>query len=91
MIGHSMFFAEGDAGSQTRNRSKVAEKDTWRLEDLYDSEDLWRASKEKVVKELDNVLQYKGELTTSAPFDKTMAAMNRTMDEIEKILTKKRL
>lgn len=28
------------------------------------------------------------DMTTSEPFDKTMAAMNRTMDEIEKILNK---
>jgi oligoendopeptidase F len=31
------------------------------------------------------------DMTTSEPFDKTMAAMNRTMDEIEKILDKKGL
>jgi hypothetical protein len=29
------------------------------------------------------------DMTTSAPFDNTMDAMNRTMDEIEKILDKK--
>jgi hypothetical protein len=28
-------------------------------------------------------------MTTAEPFDKTMAAMNRTMDEIEAILKKK--
>ena len=66
MIVLSMLFAEGDVGSQTRDRSEVAEEDTWRLEDLYESEDLWRVSKEKLVKESDNVLQYKGKLTTSA-------------------------
>ena len=70
----SMFLGEGDVGSQTRDRSKVAEKDTWRLEDLYESEDLWRASKEKLVKELDSVLQYKGTLTTSA--DSLLACLN---------------
>jgi oligoendopeptidase F len=31
------------------------------------------------------------DMTTSEPFEKTMAAMNRTMDEIEKILDKKGL
>jgi len=31
------------------------------------------------------------DMTTSGPFDKTMAAMNRTMDEIEKILDRKGL
>jgi oligoendopeptidase F len=62
----SMLLGEGDVGSQTRDRAKVAEEDTWRLEDLYQSEDLWRASKKKFVKDLDSVSQYKGKLTTSA-------------------------
>ena len=62
----SMFLSEGDAGSQTRDRLKVAVKDTWRLEDLYDSGQAWRAAKDKVVKALDSVLQYKGKLATSA-------------------------
>jgi len=74
MIVFSMFLGEGDIGSQTRDRSKVAEEDTWRLEDLYESEDLWRASKEKAVKESDNVLQYKGKLTTSA--DSLLSCLN---------------
>ena len=29
------------------------------------------------------------DMTTAEPFDKTMAAMNRTMDEIEAILSKR--
>jgi len=37
-----------------------------------------------------NLLKEAGvDLTTSEPFQKTMAAMNRTMDEIERILAKK--
>lgn len=37
-----------------------------------------------------NILKNAGvDMTTSEPFDKTMDAMNRTMDEIEKILDKK--
>ncbi len=66
MVIISLFLGGGDAGSQTRDRSKVAEKDTWRLEDLYDSDEAWRASKDKLVTALDNVLQYKGKLATSA-------------------------
>ena len=54
-----MFLGEEDAGTQTRDRSNVAKEDKWRLEDLYESENLWRASKEKLVKELDSVLQYR--------------------------------
>jgi len=74
MVVFSVFFGEGDIGSQTRDRSKVAEEDTWRLEDLYESEDLWQASKKKVVKESDSVLQYKGKLATSA--DALLSCLN---------------
>lgn len=74
MVVFSVFFGEGDIGSQTRDRSKVAEEDTWRLEDLYESEDLWQASKKKAVKESDSVLQYKGKLATSA--DALLSCLN---------------
>lgn len=66
MVVIALCLCEGDAGAQTRDRSKVAEKDTWRLEDLYGSDEAWRESGDKVVKALDNVLQYEGKLATSA-------------------------
>ena len=85
MIVVSIFFTEGDVGSQTRDRAEVAEEDTWRLEDLYESEDRWRASKEKMVKELDNVLQYKGKLTISA--DSLLSCLNLS-SELSKEFTR---
>lgn len=66
MIVSSILLDQGDAESQTRERSKVAEKDTWRLEDLYDSDQAWRASKDKLVKALDTVLQYEGKVASSS-------------------------
>jgi oligoendopeptidase F len=37
-----------------------------------------------------NLLKETGvDMTTSAPFDKTMAVMNRTIDEIERLLDEK--
>ena len=62
----SLLLGEGEAAAQTRDRSTVAEKDTWRLEDLYDSDEAWGAAKDKVAKALDSVLQYKGKLATAA-------------------------
>jgi len=62
----SILLGAEDAGSQTRNRSQVAEEYTWRFEDLYASDEAWRASKDKMVKALDDLLQYKGKLAASA-------------------------
>lgn len=61
-----MFLLDADIGAQPRNRSDVAKKDTWRLEDLYGSEDSWRDAKDTFVKALDGVSQYKGKLAASA-------------------------
>jgi len=54
------------AGSQTRDRDQVAKNDTWRLEDLYGSDEIWRASKDRVGKALDDLVQYRGRLLASA-------------------------
>ncbi|MHC4737602.1 MAG: oligoendopeptidase F [Planctomycetota bacterium] len=51
---------------QIRERSEVSVKDTWRLEDLYASDELWNEAKEKLVAQFDNVLRYKGELASSS-------------------------
>ncbi len=51
---------------QIRERSEVPVKDTWKLEDLYASDELWNEAKEKLVAQFDNVLKYKGELASSS-------------------------
>jgi oligoendopeptidase F len=78
MISFSMLLGEGDAGSQSRDRSKVAKEDTWRLEDLYESEEVWQASKGKMVHALDKLVQYKGKLATSA--DVLLSCLNLNSD-----------
>jgi oligoendopeptidase F len=51
--------------AQTRERSEVPEEYTWRLEDLYASDEAWRAEKERLEGEMDKVLQFKGALANS--------------------------
>jgi len=51
---------------QIHERSEIPVKDTWKLEDLYASDELWNEAKEKLVAQFDNVLRYKGELASSS-------------------------
>lgn len=48
-----------------RERSEVPVEHTWRLEDLYASDQAWTESKEKLATEFDGILKYRGRLATS--------------------------
>ena len=48
------------------DRSEVPVGDTWNLQDLYETNQLWEDSKEKLIARFDEVLTYKGKLTSSA-------------------------
>ena len=52
--------------SQICERTEVPVNDTWNLQDLYPSEQLWNGSKEKLVALFDKVLTHKGKLASSA-------------------------
>ena len=55
------------AGSgQTRERSEVPARHTWRLEDLYSSDQVWKDAKGALAGRLDEIGQYQGKLTDSA-------------------------
>jgi oligoendopeptidase F len=64
MMGVSLFAADGRG--QTRQRSEVPKGQTWRLEDLYPSDQAWKQAKSDLAGRLDQVLQYRGTLTQSA-------------------------
>jgi oligoendopeptidase F len=51
--------------SQTLQRSQVAPRDTWKLEDLYASDQAWRQAVKKLVAQFDDVSKFRGELTKS--------------------------
>ena len=63
---------------QIRERSEIPVKDTWKLEDLYASDELWNEAKEKLVAQFDNVLRYKGELASSS--DRLLACLEFNSD-----------
>ena len=54
------------AAAQEMDRSKIDDKYKWNLEDLYASDDAWRAAKENVQQEVQSILLYKGKLAASS-------------------------
>ncbi|MBN2355581.1 oligoendopeptidase F [candidate division KSB1 bacterium] len=58
--------AAGKVLSQTCDRAEVPTEYTWNLNDLYPSLQDWKSSKEKIVAQWPQVLQYKGKLSASA-------------------------
>jgi oligoendopeptidase F len=52
--------------SQERDRSKIPEKDKWKLTDIYSSDDAWEAAKGNLRQRIPSVDQYHGKLASSA-------------------------
>jgi len=52
--------------SQTRPREEVPEKYKWDLSDIYSSDEIWRKAKDDLTKRMDEIVKYKGKLTSSA-------------------------
>ncbi|MGB2867308.1 MAG: oligoendopeptidase F [Bacteroidota bacterium] len=60
IAGSSMSF------SQERDRSKIPDQYKWNLQDLYASDDAWKAEKERIVKEIPAIGKFQGSLGKSA-------------------------
>lgn len=57
----------GEAGfAQSRPRADISVEHTWRLEDLYASDQVWSQAKSSLAGRLDEILKYKGKLAGSA-------------------------
>ncbi|MHC4741910.1 MAG: oligoendopeptidase F [Planctomycetota bacterium] len=56
---------QGNVAVQGRERSEIPEKETWKLEDLYPSNESWNMAKEELAGQFDKVLTYKGKLADS--------------------------
>ncbi|MCJ7673942.1 MAG: oligoendopeptidase F [Sedimentisphaerales bacterium] len=59
-------FSQVAVLSQTRERAEFPAEHTWRLEDLYASDEAWNESKQKLAAQFSQITKYKGQLTTSA-------------------------
>lgn len=56
----------GTVDGQERNRSKVAEADTWNLADLYPSDEAWKQAKDAFIVAYPAIEKFKGKLGGSA-------------------------
>ena len=65
VVGLSVAAGSGSL-NQERDRSKIPDKHKWNLADMYPSVDAWKAEKERVVKEIPKIEQYKGRLGTAS-------------------------
>ena len=61
-----MVVALNTVFAQTRERSSVEAKYTWKLEDIYASDNDWRIAKEKLMSEITVLESYEGKLTSSS-------------------------
>jgi len=59
-------FFQTQVFSQTPERAEVPVEHTWKLEDLYTSDEAWNKAKQKWAAQFDNILKYKGKLANSA-------------------------
>jgi oligoendopeptidase F len=54
------------AEAQMRQRAAVVRADTWKLEDLFPSDDAWEQALERTIGEFDKVAEFRGKLGQSA-------------------------
>src|SRR5215216_3465086 len=71
--------------AQERDRTKIPEKYTWNLADVFPTEAAWRTGKEKVTAELPELRAFQGKLGSSAP---VLADALDTMYRLDKELTR---
>ena len=68
-----LVLGPGSASAQTRDRASVAEQETWKLDDIYPSEEAWTQAKDRISGEFDKVLAFQGTLSSSP--DKLLACL----------------
>lgn len=73
------------AAAQERDRSRIPEKYTWNLRDVYPDVAAWRAAREALAAELPKIRQFQGQLGRSP---ETLAAALETMSRLDKELSR---
>ena len=54
------------SNGQQLNRADIEIRDTWKIEDIYSTDDKWRKTKKKVSERAEKISSYKGKITESA-------------------------
>jgi oligoendopeptidase F len=68
--------------SQTRDRATVAVQNTWNLQDLYDSDQQWKAEKEKYTAQIPGLAAFKGTLSSSSQLLKCLRTVSNLSKEL---------
>jgi oligoendopeptidase F len=77
---------DGPLWAQTRERDTVPEAFTWKLDDLYPSDDAWSTAREKVRAEFDQILKYQGHLAASSAQLRACLELNtRVKKELDRL------
>lgn len=66
MLAAAMLFSSTVALGQMKVREEVADKYKWNLADLYQSDQAWKAEKDRLQVEMQKMANYKGKLSQSA-------------------------
>ena len=80
-----LMLSQGSGQAQSRDRSEIPEKYKWDLSDLYQSDDDWELSKDKVMAEMEKITEFQGKVTSSAA---TLLEVCEFDSKISKELTK---
>lgn len=62
----TLFLMNDTMNGQPMSRTEVEVEDTWRLEDIYPTNDAWRNAKSELTQEAEQITSYKGKITLSA-------------------------
>ena len=52
--------------AETQERSEVSSREKWKLEDIYESDAMWKEAKDELAGRLDEIVEYKGKVNKSA-------------------------
>jgi oligoendopeptidase F len=62
----TLFFMSETSNSQPLQRADINLEDTWRLEDIFATDEAWREAKTEVTDRAEKISSFKGEITKSA-------------------------
>lgn len=62
----TLIFMTDKSNGQPLSRADIDMKDTWRLEDIYATDEAWREAKNEVAERAEKISSYKGTITKSA-------------------------
>ena len=85
ILATALMLSQGASQAQSRDRSEIPEKYKWDLSDLYESNEAWEQSKDKVMAEMEKITEFKGKVTSSAA---TLLEVCEFDSKISKELTK---